>query len=254
MHKTIEEVSRVRRMMETLMQWQENEVAKGQECFDCEAAGKTIDMIKDLAEASAEMLKAKYYEMLICDMMLSDEDLHEAGRMGYDNWKYPSSGRYAPKGHGRYVGHTGRSGYIPYPYDMDPDRMENDGWEDMLPKHMRPMMGYDRIDRRDGNMDNRDPNRMRSNDRMGFPMNNVQRDMMEEDPYGGSYHEYKMARRHYTESHDMKDARHMNQKIQEATMAAGESLHEMWKDANPETREKMKTDVSNMLKEWEHGK
>lgn len=227
MHKTIEDICRVRRMMETLTQWQENEIAKGPECFDWQASGATIDMIKDLAEGAEKMMKAKYYEMLICSLMMEDEELHEVGRMGYDNWHY-ASGKFAPKGHG----HRVRSGYMPYPYDVDLEHPGEDSWawRDVLPPHMR-IMGYDgdRPDKKPG-------------------------EVSERSPYGDSYQEYKTAKRHYTESHDMKDAHHMNQKIQEANMKAGETMREMWVDANPETREKMRVDVTNMLKEWERGK
>lgn len=59
------------------------------------------DSIKDLAEAEEKCLKACYYE-LICESMMAEEE--DRGRMGYDNWRY-SSGRFAPKGTGHFVGH-----------------------------------------------------------------------------------------------------------------------------------------------------
>lgn len=227
MHKTMEEVSRICKMMEQLMTWQEAEIAKGKDCFDCEASGETIDMIKDLAEAKEKLIKAKYYEILACSLMMEDEDIFDEGRMGYDNWKY-SSGKFAPKGHGHYAPvQGGRRGYIPYPYDMNPEDMEHP-WRDMM-RH--PLTGS----------------------RMGFPMDGIVRDG-EIPPYMDSWKDYRMAKRNYTESHDINDAHHMNQKILDTTMATTDTMAEIWKDANPETREKMKANVSNMLKEWERGK
>lgn len=76
------------------------EVAKGLESIDTEEMGAVVDMIKDLASAEKNCMEACYYESVIEAMGDSDNE-----RAGYDRWRY-ASGRFAPKGRGKY-------GYMP---------------------------------------------------------------------------------------------------------------------------------------------
>lgn len=76
---------------DTLMEWVKSEIAKGQGCFDCKAAGETIDMIKDLAEAEEKCVKACYYKQL---MERDEEDFaHEAEEM-MERYGYSRRGAY----------------------------------------------------------------------------------------------------------------------------------------------------------------
>lgn len=132
MHRTMEEVNRLCDMKKTLTEWVEAEIAKGKEspeyCY--QEVGATIDMIKDLADAEKNMMKMKYYEMLICGMMTGDEDMYELGRMGYDHWHY-ANGKFAPKGQGHRV--AAPAGFMPWPYDMDPEHMMDKPWKNLIP-------------------------------------------------------------------------------------------------------------------------
>lgn len=115
-------------------------------------AGKIIDIVKDLADAeyhaliAKEMRKAheeeeeeeKYILRMLKDehkdeyKRYMDEYGEDGERRFYDNYRYKTTGRYAPKGKGTYVG---RRGYEEPPYyHMTPDMMrEHDPeyWRDM---------------------------------------------------------------------------------------------------------------------------
>lgn len=121
-------------------------------------AGKIVDMIKDLADAeyhsliSKEMKKyeeeeeeeEKYLLHMFKEEHKDDYKryMEEYGDDGekrfYDEWRYKSTGRYAPKGKGTRVG---RRGYVEPPYyHMMPEMYEHD------PEYWRDM------DRKDGKM------------------------------------------------------------------------------------------------------
>lgn len=84
----------------------ESELAEGIQNVDTAEMGEVIDMIKDLAEAEKDCMKAAYYENVTEAM----GEYEENERAGYDRWRY-SSGRFAPKGRGTY-------GYVPMHTDM----------------------------------------------------------------------------------------------------------------------------------------
>lgn len=68
----------LRSMMDTLVDAQKSELAKGVDSADTEESGKVIDMIKDLAQAQKYCWEACYYKTLIEAM--EDADYQ---RMGY---------------------------------------------------------------------------------------------------------------------------------------------------------------------------
>lgn len=68
----------LRSMMDTLVDAQKVELAKGVDSADTEESGKVIDMIKDLAQAQKYCWEACYYKTLIKAM--EDADYQ---RMGY---------------------------------------------------------------------------------------------------------------------------------------------------------------------------
>lgn len=200
MHKIMAEIEGFNCNKKTLNDWLTAEIAEGPKGCCLEAAGDITDMIKDLAEAEEKCMKKKYYEMCIYMMMqeMKEEDHESDEKYGYDNWHYPSSGRFAPKGSGRKYGYS-------------PD------WDD------------------DG--------------KMGYPMNKMMdmRDMPSE--YGRAYDEYKMAKRHYTESKSDTDNKEMNRKIEENGVKWLETMEEMLKDANPELRKKLKMQTTKLFEQ-----
>lgn len=256
MHKTMEEIKEMCEVKDTLMKWVKCEVDKGMygpECCDVEACGAVVDMVKDLAEAAEKCMKKKYYEMMICAAMSTGEDMEELGRMGYDNWRY-KSGRFAQKGHGTNVGHGAnlRMGFVdePWPPYVDPYMPPNMRYADWYSP-----MGYDG-DRtmRDGRRSDQTSRSAdsRSSQVMGYPMDEVWK--YGEDfagMKGTPYEDYRMAKKHYTESHNEADHHKMNEKIANASVDMVGSMGEMWEDANPETRRKIEENMKTLLKQWE---
>lgn len=140
-------------MVEKLAECAKREVEKGIEQLNAEEMGEVTDMIKDLCEAEyyARIAKAmekseeedeaeeKYIRKILKEenkdeykRMREEYGEEEADRRFYDNYRYKSSGRFAPKGRGSYMP---RRGYDEPPYyHMTPDMMrEHDPeyWRDM---------------------------------------------------------------------------------------------------------------------------
>lgn len=136
----------------------------------------------------------------------------EDGSMGYDNWRY-SSGRFAPTGRGHFAG---------YPMeDMDHTRM--------------PGTVYS------------------TNDSMGYP--NMPKTHLSQtgtrvsSRYGYPYDEWNDARRNYTETHSDSDKKMMDHKAMEHVTAAVESVKHIWKEADPQQKEKLKKELQPLLEE-----
>lgn len=211
-----EDLKKLCEIKKTLVCWLEQEISEGKEAVAChvEKLGELVDMIKDLAEAEEKCVKAKYYHTVTGAM--EDYDEEEEGPMGYDGWRY-SSGRYAPKGHGHYVG---RSGYNPDPMNPNVRRMMKDNLSDY--RYTNPkIMGYIP-------MDKMDPEWMPSR-------------------YGTGYDDYLEAKKHYTSERTSENAKHMNHKIQECIGDSLMAVNEMWKDADPETKKKIEEEFSETL-------
>lgn len=62
-------------------------------------------------------------------------------------------------------------------------------------------------------------------------------------PYGDSYDRWQDSRRHYSESHDQTSKMEMDQHAQDHVKKMMASIQEMWQDADPEVRRKMKMDL-----------
>ena len=76
---------------------------------------------------------------------------------------------------------------------------------------------------------------------------------MDEDPeqyiHGKSYANYKRARRHYTETHSDHDKDVMNANANSHMANVLSTIREMWVDADPTLRTRMKTDLTNLMAE-----
>lgn len=194
--------------------------------------GQLTDMIKDIAEAKEKCWKAKYYEFIVAAMEDAEEEeemmAKMGGRMGYDHYRYPSSGRFAPTGSGK------RYGYVP-PYMMDMHDGLDRGWfeKDFDPK----------VDYRMGYPTDGDTSRGSRGVRMGYtPEAGMSK-------YGRSYEQFRDARRHYTETHSSEDEARMSEHAKEHMKDTVESLRDIWEDATPELRKKMKADLGKLLNE-----
>lgn len=122
-------IERIHKMVECLTEKTLSELDKGIENVNTEEMGEAVDMIKDLCEAEykavivksmkkADEEEEEYNKELL--RALKDEYGEEGGRRYYDEYRYKTTGRYAPKGKGTYVG---RRGYEEPPYmHMYPER------------------------------------------------------------------------------------------------------------------------------------
>lgn len=117
------DIKRMHDIIEKLSECAKSEFDKGIENVNTDEMGKVTDMLKDLAEAM-------YYRTLTNIMEESDvEDaLGMLDRRFYDDYRYKTTGRYAPKGKGSYVG---RRGYEEPPYMHMMNREDLDDWDSM---------------------------------------------------------------------------------------------------------------------------
>lgn len=117
------DIKRMHDMIEKLSECAKSEFDKGIENVNTDEMGKVTDMLKDLAEAM-------YYRTLTNIMEESDvEDVQGMlDRRFYDDYRYKTTGRYAPKGRGTYVG---RRGYEEPPYMHMMNREDLQDWDSM---------------------------------------------------------------------------------------------------------------------------
>lgn len=117
------DIKRMHDMIEKLSECAKSEFDKGIENVNTDEMGKVTDMLKDLAEAM-------YYRTLTNIMEESDaeEILGMLDRRFYDDYRYKTTGRYAPKGKGSYVG---RRGYEEPPYMHMMNREDLQDWDSM---------------------------------------------------------------------------------------------------------------------------
>lgn len=141
-------------MIECLTEKALGELDKGVENVNTEEMGEAVDMIKDLCEA-------EYKAVIVKSMKKADEEEEEydkellrtlkaeygeeGGRRYYDEYRYKTTGRYAPKGKGTYVG---RRGYEEPPYyHMYPERDMDRDYGKMYYTEPMSESNYDRAKR-----------------------------------------------------------------------------------------------------------
>lgn len=220
MHKLMEFTEEVCELKDKLTEWLGEEFDKGKENIDGDEAGKVTDMIKDLAEAEEKAWKAMYYELICCSM--TDAAEHKESRYGYDRWRY-ASGRYAPTGHG----HRTRAGYTPGPEHW-PTTVGLWMGDETYPDYDTYRMGYPGETRRS---------------QTGTDMRT--------STMGGSYGKYQNARRHYTETGSRKDKEEMDEHAMHHLTETAETLRDIWRNADPDLKRKMKTDLSALMTEMQ---
>ena len=147
-------IERIHKMVECLTEKTLSELDKGIENVNVEEMSEAVDMIKDLCEA-------EYKAVIVKSMKKADEEEEEydkellrtlkaeygeeGGRRYYDEYRYKTTGRYAPKGKGTYVG---RRGYEEPPYmHMYPERDMDREYGKMYYTEPMSESGYDRAKR-----------------------------------------------------------------------------------------------------------
>lgn len=240
-------IERIHKMVECLTEKTLSELDKGIENVNVEEMSEAVDMIKDLCEAEykavivksmkeADEEEEEYNKELL--RMLKTEYGEEDGRRFYDEYRYKTTGRYAPKGRGTYVG---RRGYEEPPYwHRHPYDMTDTDYDDM--ERMRDM---DRLSR--GRMYYTD-----MSDRMG----------MVDQPRSGSSMERDMregrsgiSRKHYMETKEQHKANTQQDKdvnmqtLEEYLTALSADITELITDMNmtPEERSLIKNKMSVLM-------
>ena len=69
----------------------------------------------------------------------------------------------------------------------------------------------------------------------------------EDDYYGKSFNRFRKAKRHYTQTHSEEDKQRMKDASNKHMMETMATIREMWDDADPELRKRMKTDLTNLM-------
>lgn len=140
-------------MIECLTEKALAELESGVEHIDTCEFGAVVDMIKDLNEAEyravivksmkeADEEEKEYDKELL--RALKEEYGEEGGRRYYDNYRYKTSGRFAPRGKGSYMP---RRGYEEPPYyHMMPYEMSVNEYKMYSPEQLRD------LDRKNGKL------------------------------------------------------------------------------------------------------
>lgn len=201
-------------MKKTLCCWVEGAISSGESNVNAAELGAAVDMIKDIACAQKDIWESCYYKTVVDAMKEGEEESGwENHRMGY-NPNRNSMGRYS-------------RGYVP--------------GEDVL-RWPETMMGYSPSGA---------GTRSQSGSRMGY--DNVHARMMppedDDDRYGKEFGRYRMARRHYTETRSPAEKKKMEEHAEHHMNEAISTFKEIWKEADPELRSKMKTDLTKLMGE-----
>ena len=142
-------------------------------------------------------------------------------------------------------------------YESVVEAMEN---ADMMDDYGR--MGYNpnrnrmgqysdgRGSRRSGDGDSDGMSRMGANNRRGYmpDMRMMMDDEWDDDDtgYGKSFKRFRKAKRHYTQTHSETDKQKMKEASNNHMLETMSTLREMWDEADPELRKRMKTDLTTL--------
>lgn len=215
-----EKIKKIEKIEDKLLEGLCARMEMGLEMVETEEAGAVVDMIKDLADTKKNIWKACYYENQVKDDEMWGR--YDNDRMGYDRYRY-SNGRFAPTGRGHI------SGYIPpMPSEW---RLDDD---------YSGRMGY-RGENSGGNNRGGSSSNSQSGNNNGGGSGSSR--------YGRSYNSYRDSRRHYTETHSPEHKQQMDMHAKEHMDDTMETLRDMWKESDPELRQRMKSDISRLMGE-----
>ena len=200
-------------MKKQLMSWIQAEISKGVHDVDGQELGCVVDMIKDLSEAQKSIWESCYYKSIVDAMKKAEM---EPGM--------PMMPR-------EYQVDAYRMGYNPNRNSMG---QYSDG---------RGRSGYDEPYWTTGNDDQRSGKQGYSPDVYSRMMDDGQ------ERYGREFERYRQARRGYTESHNENDRKKMKEHGMHHLNEAIATFKEMWDGADPELRQKMKTDLTKLMGE-----
>ena len=231
-HELEEKIKPIAQIKDKLIKALESEIERGIMQMDTKETGAIIDMVKDLSEVERNCYETGYYKSVIKAMEEGEQSpRYGEDRMGYNNRRY-ANGQYAPKGRGHI------SGFNPlmrdWPYIQEDLRM---GY---VPEY--DVYGY--------SQDGHDGGNSNSGRRGGSGVGNQGgRSGYSDDRYGRAYRNYQDCRKFYTETHSEQDKKQMETHANEHLSDTVASLRDIWKDADPELKKRMKHDLTKLNEE-----
>ena len=205
---------RMCRLKDNMVDWATSLLQDGkpQNAAEVQAMGEVIDMVKDMAEAEKLCREADYYRSVHKSM----EGYGEDPRMGYPR-RRNAMGQYS---------RTGRSGYDDGFYPMEDDRMR-------IERERSGRMGYTH--------DRFAPQMRMDEDNRGM------REDWEDPRYSRPFNQYRMAKRHFTETKSDKDRQEMKDYANEHVAESLSTLREIWDSADQDLRVRMKSDLTKLI-------
>lgn len=221
MHKSIEKYGDICELKASILHYVQGEISRGFSGDPQEVAvlGEYVDMIKDLAEAEKSCHEACYYESVVEAMEESDM---VGGRMGY-NPNRNRMGQYSDGRAGERMSTRNRS------MDGDSNRSQSGN-------------------RRGGYSPDRYHARMMG-DRIGDDEDAWGEDEDWDPHHGEAFNRFRKAKRHYTETHSEADRQKMKDHANEHLMESMSTLREIWDNADPDLKKRMKADLTKFTTE-----
>ena len=207
----------------TLCCWAESAISNGMAAANADELGAVVDMVKDLSCAQKDIWESCYYKTVV-DAMKTGEETGYAFRpelmYGYPNDRMG----YNPNRNAK--GQYSR-GYYP---------------GDDVVRWPVPQMGYSASEGKSLSASGADRDVY---SRM-MPMLHEDEDS---ERYGREFGRYRQARRHYTETRSPAEKKKMDDHAEHHMNEAIATFKEIWKEADPELRNKMKTDLTKLMGE-----
>lgn len=234
MHKLMEKLKPICEMKDTLVEWAKCEIDGGKEHICTNEMGEVIDMIKDLVYAEEKAIKAHYYKKIIEAMGEQEEEDELLEKMFSNPMICEFLSEKAPEMMDEYEMFSSRMGY-PRGSHRGQRRSKTTG------RYMPTgtgRMGYDPM--------KYDENYIRSimDDYMAKTGRPLMTDIKEHP-----FDHYKEARRHYTETHSARYKEEMDQAAMEHLGETVVSLKEIWRNADPDMKKRVKQDLTNLMGE-----
>ena len=227
-YEKMAKVCEIAEMKCTIQEWVKAELDQGKEHVDTKEMGEAIDMIKDLAETEKLCYESMYYESVINAMEdAKDEDpRYYHKRMNKPYARYPDDIMYRPM------------------VDQEP----------YIDAYLDDRMGYSRGGNSYGrsSMSGRSSGSIgggRSGGRSGYSPEDDWDRMNDNSRYGQAYNDYRVLRKHYTETGSKADKDEMSMKAQEHLADTMMTVRDIWKNADPDMKTKMKKDFQGLMSE-----
>lgn len=179
-----------------------------------------------------EICKLEKWSTIAKNMVCFDKDYHVVEAMEKDEKENVMGYRGRDEMNGQFVDRSVRRGYKPYLY------WEDDEWIDGYLNN--PKMGYSRNATDGQNMRMEGYSKITQPNQMGYMMDNHSK-------HGRSYDGWREAKRYYTETHDVDSKKKMEEYTKEHINNMIDSVRDMWNEAEPQTRETMKKDLTNLV-------